>query len=282
MKTVTIDQHTLPAIGLGTWHLGDSAATRSREIDALNAGLDAGATVIDTAEMYGNGRSERLIGEAISKRKRDELYLISKVLPENASAQQLPRSLDRSLKALNIDYLDLYLLHWRGSVPLSETVTALEDAKRAGKIRAWGVSNFDVDDMEDLLTVPNGNHVAANEVLVNLQNRGTLFDLLPWHQAHNIPTIAYSPIAQGDTLGANLLANATLKQVAAAHQTSVFAIMLAWVIQLPQVMAIPESGTIAHATENVHTINLQLTQSELQAITKAFPTPTKKEPLAVI
>ncbi|MCF6165003.1 Oxidoreductase aldo-keto reductase family [Furfurilactobacillus rossiae] len=282
MKTVTINQQLLPAIGLGTWHIGDSEATRSREIAALSAGLDAGATVIDTAEMYGNGRSERLVGEVLNQRQRNDLYLVSKVLPENASVRQLPRSLDRSLEALNTDYLDLYLLHWRGNIPLAETVRAMEAAKKAGKIRAWGVSNFDVDDMQELLSVPDGDKVAVNEVLINLQSRGTLFDLLPWQEKHHIPTLAYSPIAQGDTLGGNLANNETLKSIAAAHHVSVFAIMLAWVIQLPDVLAIPESGTVDHAKENVAVADLVLSDEELTRINTAFPKPTHKIPLAVI
>lgn len=282
MKTVSINGKKLPSIGLGTWHMGDQIGQRPQELAALQAGISAGASVIDTAEMYGNGRSEKLVGEAIRNMQRDSLYLISKVLPENASAKRLPQRLDRSLMALGTDYLDLYLLHWRGTIPLSETVQALEDAKQAGKIRAWGVSNFDVDDLQELLSVPHGENVSANEVLFNLQNRGPLFDLLPWQQQHQLPLIAYSPIAQGDQLGGQLRQNKTLQAIALAHQTTVFTIMLAWVVDHPQVLAIPQTSQRQHALANVAAGEIQLTDQERQQLTAAFPTPTRKQPLAVL
>lgn len=282
MKTVSINGKQLPSIGLGTWHMGDQISQRPQELAALQAGISADASVIDTAEMYGNGRSEKLVGEAIRNMQRDSLYLISKVLPENASAKRLPQRLDRSLMALGTDYLDLYLLHWRGTIPLSETVQTLEDAKQAGKIRAWGVSNFDVDDLQELLSVPHGENVSANEVLFNLQNRGPLFDLLPWQQQHQLPLIAYSPIAQGDQLGGQLRQNKILQTIALAHQTTVFTIMLAWVVDHPQVLAIPQTSQRQHALANVAAGEIQLTDQERQQLTAAFPTPTRKQPLAVL
>ncbi|MBE9924232.1 aldo/keto reductase, partial [Enterococcus casseliflavus] len=197
----TLNKQSVLAVGMGTWHMGDDPAKEKAEIDALQAGIKAGAAVIDTAEMYGEGNAETLVGKAIQPFTRADLYLISKVYPWNASTDELPKALDRSLARLGTDYLDLYLLHWRGDVPLAETVDALEAAKDSGKIRAWGVSNFDVADMEELLRLENGDQCAANQVLYNLGARGIEYDLLPWQAETEIPVIAYSPIAQGDRLG---------------------------------------------------------------------------------
>lgn len=282
MKSVTIGDRQVGPIGLGTWHMGDQPQIRSQEIKALQTGLDAGITVIDTAEMYGEGRSESLVGEAIQPFKREDLYLISKVYPWNASKTQLPISLDRSLKRLGTDYLDLYLLHWPGDVPLEETVLALETAKAAGKIRDWGVSNFDTADMEALWRIPGGDRCVTNEVLYNLGSRGIEYDLKPWMQRQKLPVIAYSPIAQGDSLGDDFLANKLLQDIAATHHVSVFQLLLAWCIREGQTLAIPQSGSADHVLDNLKAADLVLTKAEWQALAEAYPKPTQKQPLAML
>lgn len=280
MKELTIGNTKIPAIGLGTWHMGDNAATRSQEIKAIQAGIDAGARVIDTAEMYGAGRSEALVGEAISNLNRDDLFIIDKVLPTNASKSRLENSLDKSLKLVGTDYFDLYLYHWRGAVPLSETVEALQAMQQKGKIKRWGVSNFDLPDMQELLDLPGGDQVAANEDLYNIGSRGVEYQLLPWQREKRIPFIAYTPVGAGDEQG-RLTTNPTVKEIAAAHQASAWQIILAWAIRDGNTLAIPQSGDPKHAIDNVKAANITLSADELAKIDKTFPKPTKKEPLDV-
>lgn len=279
---VTINQKAIFPIGLGTWHMGDDPQKRTQEIQALRAGLDHGATVIDTAEMYGEGNAERLVGEAIQPYHREDLYLISKVYPWHASREQLPICLDHSLQRLGTDYLDMYLLHWRGNIPLVETVEALEKAKQAGKIRAWGVSNFDVADMEELMRVTNGQNCQTNQVLYNLSERGIEFDLLPYMQQHQLPLIAYSPIAQGDSLGGHLTEQRVLQEIAHQHQVDIFQVLLAWCIRDGQTLAIPQSSNVAHTISNIQAGHLQLTEEELALIDALYPAPTNKQPLAIL
>lgn len=280
MKELTIGNTKIPAIGLGTWHMGDNAATRSQEIKAIQAGIDAGARVIDTAEMYGAGRSEALVGEAISNLNRDDLFIIDKVLPTNASKSRLENSLDKSLKLVGTDYFDLYLYHWRGAVPLSETVEALQAMQQKGKIKRWGVSNFDLPDMQELLDLPGGDQVAANEDLYNIGSRGVEYQLLPWQREKRIPFIAYTPVGAGDEQG-RLTTNPTVKEIAAAHQASAWQIILAWAIRDGNTLSIPQSGDPKHAIDNVKAANITLSADELAKIDKTFPKPTKKEPLDV-
>ena len=262
--------------------MGDDPAKEKAEIDALQAGIKAGAAVIDTAEMYGEGNAETLVGKAIQPFTRGDLYLISKAYPWNASADELPKALDRSLARLGTDYLDLYLLHWRGDVPLAETVDALEAAKASGKIRAWGVSNFDVADMEELLRLENGDQCAANQVLYNLGARGIEYDLLPWQAEAEIPVIAYSPIAQGDRLGHHFKNDEVLKELAEAKGCTIFQLLLAWTLRQPHVLAIPQTSDSLHMLQNIEAAKIVFSKSELATIDARFPEPTKKQPLAMI
>lgn len=278
----SLNKQSVLAVGMGTWHMGDDPAKEKAEIDALQAGIKAGAAVIDTAEMYGEGNAETLVGKAIQPFTRGDLYLISKVYPWNASADELPKALDRSLTRLGTDYLDLYLLHWRGDVPLAETVDALEAAKASGKIRAWGVSNFDVADMEELLRLENGDQCAANQVLYNLGARGIEYDLLPWQAEAEIPVIAYSPIAQGDRLGHHFKNDEVLKELAEAKGCTIFQLLLAWTLRQPHVLAIPQTSDSLHMLQNIEACKIVFSQSELAAIDARFPAPTKKQPLAMI
>ena len=282
MKKVTIDNVSMPAIGIGTWDMGNSLVNRSTEIKAIQTAIDAGAQAIDTAEMYGDGRSEALVAEAIKPYNRENLFLIDKVLPSNASKIKLEHSLDQSLATVGTDYFDLYLLHWRGGIPLAETVNELERVKKAGKIKAWGVSNFDVSDLKELWRLKNGTDCVANEDLYNLDSRGIEFDLLPLMKQHQLPLIAYSPLAQGDSLSGKLTNNPLLKEIAANHHVTVSQIMLAWVLRIGNVLAIPKSSNPKHAEENVAAGDIELSDDELLALQKEFPSPNKKEPLAVI
>ncbi|MGF2116848.1 aldo/keto reductase [Enterococcus casseliflavus] len=278
----SLNKQSVLAVGMGTWHMGDDPAKEKAEIDALQAGIKAGAAVIDTAEMYGEGNAETLVGKAIQPFTRGDLYLISKVYPWNASADELPKALDRSLARLGTDYLDLYLLHWRGDVPLAETVDALEAAKASGKIRAWGVSNFDVADMEELLRLENGDQCAANQVLYNLGARGIEYDLLPWQAEAEIPVIAYSPSAQGDRLGHHFKNDEVLKELAEAKGCTIFQLLLAWTLRQPHVLAIPQTSDSLHMLQNIEACKIVFSKSELAAIDARFPAPTKKQPLAMI
>lgn len=282
MDTVRLGQTTVPAVGIGTWNIGEKPAKHAEEVKAIQVAIDAGATVIDTAEMYGQGRAEKLTSEAIKPFDRSKLYLIDKVLPQNAGYQRLEKSLDRSLKLMQTDYFDLYLLHWRGGIPLAETVDELVKMQTKGKIRHWGVSNFDVADLEELWVLPHGRECVANEDLYNLDQRGIEYDLLPLMRANNLPLIAYSPLSQGDRLSGNLTTNPLLKELAANHQATVYQIMLAWVIRDQHTLAIPKAASPVHGRENVEALNISFSTDELEALAKAFPKPQTKEPLATI
>lgn len=275
-KIVFPNNEEVSSLGQGTWYMGDKPAKRTEEIKALRRGIELGLTVIDTAEMYGDGRSESLVGEAIEN-LREEVFLISKVLPSNASYQGTKKACEKSLKRLETDYIDLYLLHWRGSYPLEETVRAMTELQKEGKIGQWGVSNFDVDDMEELYEVENGNTCAANEVLYNLSRRGTEFDLIPWCNRNNIPVIAYSPIEQG-----RILNDETLREIAEKHDVTTAQIALAWVLNNPSVLAIPKAGSIEHVEENAKSLSIKLDKEDLAMLDRAFPTPDIKIPLEML
>lgn len=280
--SINLGQSTVPAIGVGTWNIGDDPAKHDDEVKAIQTTINSGASVIDTAEMYGNGRSERITAEAISPYPREQLFLIDKVLPQNASHSRLEKSLDRSLKLMKTDYFDLYLLHWRGSVPLAETVDELTRMQAKGKIKHWGVSNFDTADLKELWSLPNGQACLANEDLYNLDERGIEYDLLPMMLQNNMPLIAYSPLAQGDTISGNLTSHPLLKELASNHNASVYQIILAWAIRDHNTLAIPKAASPAHAKANIEALKINLTNDELAALTKEFPKPSHKVPLAVI
>ncbi|WP_439573474.1 aldo/keto reductase [Phreatobacter sp.] len=267
----------IPALGQGSWTLAGRRQRREGEIAALRLGLDLGMRLIDTAEMYGDGASEELIGEAIAGR-RDEVFLVTKVYPHNAGRRSAIEACERSLKRLATDRIDLYLLHWRGAIPLAETVAAFEQLKREGKIRHWGVSNFDLDDMQELMAVEGGANVAANQVLYNCGRRGIEFDLIGWQQARSIPVMAYSPIEQG-----RLLRHAALVEVAGRHPGATPAqVALAWTIRSGGVVTIPQMGTVGHIRENRPAAGLVLSAGDLAILDRAFPPPRRAGPLAML
>ncbi|HEV8607171.1 MAG TPA: aldo/keto reductase [Tepidisphaeraceae bacterium] len=267
---------TVPILGQGTWHMGEDADRRQDELAALRLGLDLGLTLIDTAELYGSGASEHLIGEAIAGR-RDEAFLVSKVLPPHATLRGTISACESSLRRLRTDHLDLYLLHWRGQVPLAQTLEAFETLAKSGKIRHWGVSNFDVNDIEELLSLKSDANVATNQVLYNLVHRGIEFDLLPFCRQRHIPLMAYSPIEQGQ-----LLESRQLHKIAARHHATPAQIALAWVLRHDDIIAIPKAGTPDHLRENRDALNIQLTQEDLSDLDNTFPPPTEKIPLEMI
>jgi diketogulonate reductase-like aldo/keto reductase len=275
MPIVTLPSgETVPALGQGTWTMGDSAGKRKAEVAALRLGLDLGMTLIDTAEMYASGGAEEVVGEAIAGR-RDEVFVVSKVMPGNASRRGTVAACEKSLKRLKTDCIDLYLLHWPGSIPIAETVEGFTTLKRAGKIRHWGVSNFDVPEMEELIAVRDGAAVASNQVMYNLRRRGIEYDLMPWCERHHVSLMAYSPVDQGKLLHAP-----ELKEMASRHKVTPAQAALAWLLRQKNVMVIPKAGSEAHVRENYGALAVRLTTDDLAALDRAFPAPQRKKPLA--
>jgi len=266
----------IPVFGLGTWMMGEVDKKRADEVAALKLGLDLGATLIDTAEMYGDGEAEDIVGEAIAGR-RDGLFLVSKVLPENASRKDTVAACEGSLKRLRTDRIDLYLLHWRGSTPLQHTLEAFIQLQREGKIRHWGVSNFDTDDMEELLALPGGETCATNQVLYNLKRRRIEYDLVPFCRERNIPIMAYSPIEQGRLLGV-----AALREVASRHEATTAQVALAWLLGKPATIVIPKATNAVHLRENFAALDLKLTDDDVAVLDRAFPPPEKKYALEML
>ena len=267
---------TVPALGQGTWQMAETASHREQEIEALRLGVELGMTLVDTAEMYGEGAAEELIAEALAG-ERARLFLVSKVYPHKASRQGVVAACEHSLRRLKTDRLDLYLLHWRGSVPLEETVAGFEELRRSGKIRHWGVSNFDTDDMEELLQVRGGANCAANQVLYNVARRGPEFDLIPWMTKHRMPLMAYSPIEQG-----RLPRGGVLQRIGQKYGASPFQIALAWLLQKPNVIAIPKASSPDHVRDNHRALEIRLGPEDLEAIDAEFPPPRRKRPLEMI
>jgi diketogulonate reductase-like aldo/keto reductase len=268
MKTVALPcGECVPAFGQGTWNMGDDRAKRSEEIAALRLGLDCGLTLVDTAEMYGDGRSERLVAEAIAGR-RDEVFLVSKVLPNHATRRGTPAACEQSLARLKTDRIDLYLLHWRGNVPLAETLEALQALQSAGKIRHYGVSNLDLADMKALWKLSGGKAVATNQVLYNLTRRGIEWDLLPWLRERRVPLMAYSPLEQ-----ARLTGHPKLAAFSTHHRITPAQAALAWLLAKDDVIVIPKCGNRARLTENLGALEHPLSAAQLAELDRLFPPP---------
>lgn len=265
----------LPALGIGTWHMGENAAIRKNEVAALKTGIDLGLTVIDTAEMYADGGAETVVAEAIAG-QRDKVFLVSKVLPSNASFKGTIAACERSLKRLKTDVIDLYLLHWRGGTPLAETVRGMEQLKADGKIRHWGVSNFDVADMEELFGVEHGTNCAANQVQYSLGSRGVEWDLLPWQQKRGIPLMAYCPLGGGD-----LTRHPALLPLAKKHGVSPAVVAIAFLLARPGVQPIPKSARPERIKELATGLDIVLDRQESDLLDKAFPPPSRKVGLAI-
>jgi aldehyde reductase len=277
MKTVTLPGgETIPAFGMGTWRMGEKRGSRDREVAALRYGVELGVRLIDTAEMYGEGTAETLVAEAIDGR-RDEMFLVSKVYPHNASRRGAIAACERSLERLRTDRIDLYLLHWRGSVPLAETVSAFEQLKRDGKIRHWGVSNLDLKDLKELVSIDNGGAVATNQFLYNLERRGTEWDLLPWMRSRGIPAMAYSPLEQG-----RLLRRPALAKLASEHGMTAAQMAIAWLLAQEDVIVIPKSSDPARLAENYAALDMRLTAEQLAALDRLFPPPTRPSALPML
>jgi diketogulonate reductase-like aldo/keto reductase len=261
----------VPVLGQGTWGFGEHPANRQHEIDALRFGIE-----IDTAEMYGSGAAEEVVGKALEGR-REQTFIVDKVLPQNATRKGTVEACEKSLRRLATDRIDLYLLHWRGAVPLAQTPAGLDDLLRAGKIRYWGVSNFDVPDMEELAALTGGLAVATNQVLYNPLRRGIEYDLMPWCEQRTIPIMAYSPLEQG-----RLMDHPALRRIADEHGAAPAQVALAWVLRKEGLIAVPKASTRRHVEQNRSALDIQLTRDELAALDRAFPPPDRKLPLEMI
>lgn len=266
----------VPVLGLGTWHMGERPERRQDELDAIRFAIDHGMTLIDTAEMYGDGAAEELIGTALVGRRADA-FIVSKVLPHHATRRGTVDACENSLRRLATDCIDLYLLHWPGAVPLEETLEGFDALQRAGKIRHWGVSNFDTADMEELLALRGGNAVAANQVLYNLMRRGIEFDLVPWCEQRKLPLMAYSPLEQGRLLGAP-----ELLRLAAEYSATPAQIALRWVLRHDSTIALPKAATPDHVRQLQGALDIPLTPQDMAALDRAFPPPRRKVPLEMI
>jgi diketogulonate reductase-like aldo/keto reductase len=276
MREVRIARdQAVPCLGQGTWNMGERPERRADEIAALRAGVELGLTVIDTAEMYGDGATEELVGEALVG-IRDEVFLVSKAYPQNASRDRLERACDESLRRLRTDRLDLYLLHWRGRVPLAETVEAMRDLVEKEKIRSWGVSNLDVGDMEELVAA-GGSACATDQILYNLSRRGAELELLPWLADHGVSAMAYSPVEQG-----RLVDHEVLGGIAEPLGLTAAQLALAWILQRPGVIAIPKAGTVEHVRQNRASAEVELSPDVLLRLDAAFPPPKRRVRLEML
>ena len=277
------DGSTMSKLGQGTWQMGEDDEKLQREVDGLKHGIEIGIDLIDTAEMYADGKAENIVGNAIKEFDREKVYLLSKVYPENANRHRIYSSVQRSLKLMNADYLDMYLLHWREDADLAEVVYCMEDLKDKGYIKRWGVSNFDVEDMEDLWKVTDGKNCAINQVLYNLGSRGIEYDLMPWQREHGVPFIAYGPVGQAGAQvtqdgvsKAALMGDKNVNAVAKRHNASVVQILLAFVLKEKDMVAIPKAVGFDHIDENAAALALSLTEEDLEQLSASFPALTKK------
>jgi len=275
------DGQSVPAIGQGTWYMGERNSDVVSEARALRHGLDLGLSLIDTAEMYADGGAEKVVGQAIRGR-RDEVFLVSKVYPQNAGGQKAAVACENSLRRLQTDYIDLYLLHWRGTIPFADTIAAMEQLQQEGKIKRWGVSNLDVADMEALWSLSGVRGCMTDQVLYHLASRGIEFDLLPWCHQRSLPVMAYCPLAQAGNLRSGLMENQAVQDIAHQLGITVAQVLLAWVISRPGVMAIPKAASIDHVTENAGALTVALNEAQLQALDKAFPAPARKTHLDIV
>ena len=280
------DGADMPRLGQGTWQMAEDDTRAAREIAGLRHGFELGFRLIDTAEMYADGRSELLVGQALRGFPREQQFIVTKVLPQNANRRRIFSSLDRSLAHLGTDWVDLYLLHWRGDADLSEAVACMEELKQQGKIRRWGVSNFDVQDMEDLWRVPDGRNCCVNQILYNLGSRGIEYDLLPWQREKNIPFMAYCPVGQAGALVTQdrvskeqMVRDENVRAVAAAHGCSIVQVLLAFVLRLPDMAAMPKAVGFDHIDENWAVRGITLTDEDLDRLSRSFPAPTAKLPM---
>lgn len=272
----------IPRLGLGTWYMGENKEEEIEEIQAIQAGLNAGMQLIDTAEMYGSGKAEKLIGKAIQGYDRSNLFLVSKVYPHNAGQNNIFKSVEKTLRNLQTDYLDLYLLHWRGSVPLEETVWCMEELIKERKIKSWGVSNFDTEDMKELLHVPNGKHCTVNQVLYHLGSRGVEYELLPWMEKKGIPLMAYCPLAQAGRLKSKLLKSEQVREIARKNDLTLMQVLLAFVLHQQNVIAIPRTKNAEHMLKNWETRNVDLSEEDYRELDLAFPAPDEKTSLDIV
>ena len=276
-KLVTLPSgESVPSMGLGTWHMGERIGNPKTEVDALSRGLDLGATLIDTAEMYARGGAERVVGSAI-KGRRDDVFIVSKVLPHNASFDGTIRACENSLQRMEIESIDLYLLHWPGNHPLESTISAFEQLKTDGKIKHWGVSNFDTSDMQELYGIPEGKNCQINQVLYNLSRRGIEWDLLPWCRSMGLPIMAYSPIEQG-----RLLENKKLKALASEIGVSAAQLSIAWSIRKNDIITIPKASNLEHVSQNIDAWTIKLESTVLDELDKLFEPPVRKKGLDIL
>ena len=272
----------MPVLGQGTWMMGQDRSKRQAEIDALRLGLNLGMNLIDTAEMYGEGGAEEVVGEAILNRPRAEVFIVSKVYPHNATRRRAIEACARSLRRLKTGYIDLYLLHWRGDVSLAETLDAFQFLKDEGEIRDYGVSNFDIDDMEEAYALPGGDEICTNQVFYNPLHRGIEWDLLPWCQERNIPIMAYSPFGRDAAEQKQMFTNQTVKRIAAEQDATPAQIVLAWFLRQPELIVIPKASQPQHIRENRTAHEIELTDEDVQELDKTFPPPDRKRPLEMV
>lgn len=272
----------MPRLGQGTWYMGEDRSIKNQEIAALRTGIQHGMTLIDTAEMYGDGASELLIGEALVHEEREKLFVVSKVYPHNAGTDRLEKSLDQSLKRLRMDYLDMYLLHWRGSIPFSETIACMEQMVQKGKIKSWGVSNLDVDEMEELTALPDGNHCQLDQVLYHVASRGVEYSLLPWLMDNHMPLMAYCPMAQGGTLRRGVFQSTSVQRLSEKYQVTPAVVLIAFVLAHRGTIAIPKASSEKHVIENSKAMEIQLTREDIALLSQDFPAPVRKEYLDIV